>query len=85
MDPTSPNVTTRSATARTEAARAGGRPPSLNTEIYKRRNVVERSFNVNKQWRGLATRYDKHSINYRAGVVLSAVITWLKALLGDMP
>jgi putative transposase len=63
----------------------GGRPPTLDTELYKRRNVVERSFNVNKQWRGLATRYDKHAITYRAGVVLSAVITWLKALLGDMP
>jgi putative transposase len=63
----------------------GGRPPALDTELYKRRNVVERSFNVNKQWRGLATRYDKHAITYRAGVVLSAVITWLKALLGDMP
>jgi transposase len=63
----------------------GGRPPALNTEVYKRRNVVERSFNVNKQWRGLATRYDKHAITYRAGVVLSAVITWLKALLGDVP
>ena len=28
---------------------AGGRPPTLDTELYKRRNVVERSFNVNKQ------------------------------------
>ena len=64
---------------------AGGRPPTLDTELYKRRNVVERSFNVNKQWRGLATRYDKHATTYRAGVVLSAVITWLKALLGDTP
>lgn len=63
----------------------GGRPPSLDTELYKRRNVVERSFNATKQWRGLATRYDKHAITYRAGVVLSAVITWLKDLLGDMP
>ena len=64
---------------------AGGRPPALDAELYKRRNVVERSFNAHKQWRGLATRYDKHAITYRAGVVLSAVITWLKALLGDMP
>lgn len=64
---------------------AGGRPPALDTELYKQRNVVERSFNLTKQWRGLATRYDKHAITYRAGIVLSAVITWLKALLGDMP
>jgi putative transposase len=70
---------------REDRGSTGGRPPALDTKLYKKRNVVERSFNVNKQWRGLATRYDKHSINYRAGVVLSAVITWLKALLGDMP
>jgi hypothetical protein len=29
--------------------------------------------------------YDQHAITHRAGVVLSAVITWLKALVGDMP
>ena len=63
----------------------GGRPPSLDTQAYKVRNVVERSFNTTKQWRGLATRYDKHALNYRAAAVLSAVITWLKALIGDTP
>lgn len=39
----------------------GGRPPKLDRETYKRRNVVERSFNLLKQWRGLATRSDKHA------------------------
>ena len=63
----------------------GGRPPSLDTQAYKGRNVVERSFNTAKQWRGLATRFDKHAINYRAAAVLSAVITWLKTLIGDTP
>ena len=63
----------------------GGRPPTLDTEAYKGRNVVERSFNTVKQWRGLATRFDKHAINYHAAVVLSAVITWLKTLIGDTP
>lgn len=58
---------------------AGGRPPSFDTETYKRRNVVERSFNLLKQWRALATRYDKHAIIYRAGVVLAAIITWLRS------
>lgn len=33
-----------------------GRPPRLDRETYKRRDVVERSFNLLKQWRGLATR-----------------------------
>jgi putative transposase len=42
--------------------------------------VVERSFNTLKQWRGLATRYDKLAITYRGGVVLAAIVTWLRAL-----
>ncbi len=48
----------------------GGRPPSFDRETYKQRNLVERSFNLLKQWRGLATRYDKHATIYRAGAVL---------------
>lgn len=57
----------------------GGRPPKLDRETYKRRNVVERSFNLLKQWRGLATRYDKHTVTYRAGAVLAVIITWLRS------
>lgn len=63
----------------------GGRPPSFDPEDYKGRNVVERSFNVFKQWRGLATRYDKLALTYRGGAVLRAITVWLKVLLGDMP
>ena len=55
----------------------GGRPPAFDPEIYKRRNVVERGFNRIKDWRGLATRYDKLAITYRGGVVLRAIILWL--------
>jgi transposase len=59
---------------------AGGRPLAFDAEDYKGRNVVERSFQRCKQWRGIATRYDKHNLNYRGGVVLNAIITWLKRL-----
>ncbi|WP_245672969.1 IS5 family transposase [Aldersonia kunmingensis] len=38
---------------------AGGRPPAFDAEDYKGRNVIERGFNAVKQWRRLATRYDK--------------------------
>ena len=58
----------------------GGRPVSYDSEAHKRRNVVERSFNVFKQWRALATRYDKLALTYRGGVVLRAITIWLKAL-----
>ncbi len=56
----------------------GGRPVGLDKETYKRRNVIERSFNTFKQWRSIATRYDKLAIVYRGGVVLRAISIWLK-------
>jgi hypothetical protein len=69
-------------TARQRKGSAGGRPPAHDPEIYKGRNVVERSFSLSKQWRGLATRYDKLAITYRAAAVLQACIRWLR-LSGD--
>jgi len=38
----------------------------------------EGSYAPMKQWRGLATRYDKHATTYRAAAVLHAVITWCR-------
>lgn len=70
--------------ARARRGRAGGRPPHLNAEIYKGRNVVERLFALLKQWRGLATRYDKLAVTYRAAIVLSACIIWTRHM-GDTP
>ncbi|MBT2522546.1 transposase [Arthrobacter sp. ISL-28] len=61
---------------------AGGRPPSFDKEDCEGRNVVERNFNIFKQWRVLATRYDKLALNYRGGAVLRAISIWLTAL-GD--
>ena len=58
----------------------GGRPPSFDAEAYKRRNVIERCFERFKQWRAIATRYDKLAITYRGGVVLRAITNWLKVL-----
>jgi transposase len=58
----------------------GGRPIGYDREDYKGRNVVERSFNEDKQWRGLATRYDKLALTYRGGAVLRAITLWLKRL-----
>jgi transposase len=63
---------------------AGGRPPNFDAEAYKDRNVVERAFNKAKQWRAIATRYDKLAIVYRANYLLAAAVEWLK-LLGDTP
>ena len=55
----------------------GGRPVRFDAHDYKNRNVVERAFNHFKNWRGLASRYDKHALVYRGGVVLAAIVLWL--------
>jgi len=70
--------------ARLRRGRRGGRPPAFDEIRYKQRNLVERSFALLKQWRGLATRYDKLAIVYRAAVVLSACIIWTRHM-GDTP
>ena len=57
---------------------AGGRPVNFDKVVYKRRNVVERCFNRFKQWRALATRYDKHAVIYRGGLLLAAALLWLR-------
>ena len=62
----------------------GGRPVNFDAVDYKNRNVIERSYCHLKQWRGIATRYDKHALIYRAAIVLHSVITWTKAL-SDLP
>lgn len=58
----------------------GGRPPRFDAEKYRDRNAIERGYCRLKQWRGLATRYDKLAIVYRASVVLNGVIAWLNYL-----
>ena len=52
----------------------GGRPPGFDPEIYRERNTVERGVNRLKQWRGIATRYDKYALTYYGGVLLPATI-----------
>jgi transposase len=55
----------------------GGRPPTFNAEMYKRRNVVERCFNRLKQSRSVATRYDKTATSYQATVTIAALLQWI--------
>jgi transposase len=64
---------------RERRAKRPGRPPSFDAEIYARRNVVERCVNRLKQWRGIATRYEKRAVNYRAALVIAALMIWLIA------
>ncbi len=50
---------------------------AFSTWVYRQRNLVERFFNRVKQFRGLATRYDRNPENYLAALKLAAVRIWL--------
>ncbi|KJS53010.1 transposase [Streptomyces rubellomurinus subsp. indigoferus] len=64
---------------RARRASRGGRPPVFDKAAYKGRNVVERCFAKLKQFRAVATRFDKLAKRYRAGVILASLILWLRA------
>lgn len=70
---------------RTAKGSTGGRPPSLDTDSYKGRNVVERCFNRLKQFRDLATRYAKRAAYYAAELTIAAIILWLREDSQDTP
>ncbi|WP_439145754.1 IS5 family transposase [Streptomyces canus] len=54
----------------------GGRPPAYDRETYKNRNTVERCINRLKQWRGIATRYEKTATIYPAGLHIAGILLW---------
>ena len=58
----------------------GGRPPGFDRDLYKKRNTVERGFARFKQWRAIATRYNKYAITYRGGALLAAPILHFKPI-----
>ncbi|SGO21117.1 transposase [Mycobacterium tuberculosis] len=67
---------------------AGGRPPAFDAALYGLRNTVERGFHRLKQWRGIATRYDKYALTYLGGVLLACAVIHARVgtpKLGDTP
>jgi transposase len=57
----------------------GGRPPNFNPDRYKDRNQVERGFGRLKNFRAVATRYDKLKDRYQATVTIASIMIWLRA------
>ncbi len=51
---------------------------SFDRQTYRVRNTVERLVNLYKQFRGLATRYEKRADSYRALWIIAAIFLWLK-------
>lgn len=53
-------------------------PVSYDAELYKQRNRIERMFGRLKDWRRIATRYDRCAHTFFSAICLAAtVIFWL--------
>jgi transposase len=64
---------------RARRGRRGGRPPGFDRARYKLRNQVERLMNRRKQFRAVATRYDKLAVRYQATICVADIFIWLRA------
>lgn len=51
-------------------------PLAYDRKAYRSRNLVERLWCRLKDWRRIATRYDKLAANYMAGVYIAAAISF---------
>jgi transposase len=51
--------------------------PSFDRDAYRERNVVERLINRLKQWRRIATRYEKRAAHFLGMVTIAAILLWL--------
>ena len=52
-------------------------PRAYDKEMYKARHLIENFFCKLKQFRAIATRYDKTARNFLAAIHLVAAIIWL--------
>ena len=50
---------------------------SFDKQIYRQRNKVERMIGRIKEFRRIATRYEKRALNYAAMLTVAAIILWL--------
>jgi transposase len=66
-------------TARLKKGPNGGRPYLFDKEAYRQRNIVERCINRVKQFRRIATRYDKRAESYLAFITFASILIWLRS------
>ena len=59
------------------------RSAGFDKQQYKRRNVVERLIGRLKEYRRIATRYDKLAESFKAFIIIGFIRIWTKYLLLD--
>jgi transposase len=52
-------------------------PRRYDRELYKARHLIENFFARLKQYRAIATRYDKTACNFLGAIHLAATVVWL--------
>ena len=52
-------------------------PRGYDKYLYKSRHLIENFFAKLKQYRGIATRYDKTARNFLSAIYLAASVIWL--------
>ena len=52
-------------------------PRSYDKELYKIRHLIENFFAKLKQYRAIATRYDKTAQNFLGAIYMAAAVIWL--------
>jgi transposase len=50
-------------------------------ELYKKRHLVENTILKLKRWRGVATRYAKHSTSFLSIVTIRCIFLWITYIL----
>ena len=52
-------------------------PREYDKHLYKARHLIENFFAKLKQYRAIATRYDKRAVNFLGAIYLTASVIWL--------
>ncbi|MEW2239920.1 IS5 family transposase [Streptomyces sp. NPDC026666] len=68
---------------RRHRGRSGGRPPAFDKAQYRHRNAVERCVNKWKQFRAVATRYDKRDYVFNGTLTVTAIVIWLRDIVQE--
>jgi transposase len=64
-------------TAVIPSKRCRRKPRDYDKHLYRTRHLIEQFFNKLKQYRSIATRYDKTARNFLGAIHLAAAVIWL--------